>query len=212
MRYVCWRMLTYADVPQERLGDQTPDHQSIWRRRPHTGQRRSDLCQYLYFCTSKASKQRTWGRRPQKGQRRSDFCKHSPSAECSSAISVSICTFVLVKQVNWAISASTRPALGVPRSDLCQYLYFCTSKASKLSTWVCLQQHVSMPVKHIYIYTYIYIYIYIYIYVYTHTHTYIYICLGVPPAANSTASGVSICTFVLVKQVNWSPGRASGSQ
>jgi hypothetical protein len=37
---------------------------------------------------------------------------------------VSICTFVLVKQVNWVpVGPQTR-----------QYLYFCTSKASKLST------------------------------------------------------------------------------
>jgi hypothetical protein len=36
---------------------------------------------------------------------------------------VSICTFVLVKQVNWVSSCAPRRA-----SQVCQYLYFCTSK------------------------------------------------------------------------------------
>jgi hypothetical protein len=41
---------------------------------------------------------------------------------------VSICTFVLVKQVN-RVSAYM-----APQRHRCQYLYFCTSKASKLIT------------------------------------------------------------------------------
>jgi hypothetical protein len=43
---------------------------------------------------------------------------------------VSICTFVLVKQVNSA--PTSIPTLSLPRR--CQYLYFCTGKASKLSS------------------------------------------------------------------------------
>ena len=50
---------------------------------------------------------------------------------------VSICTFVLVKQVNLVASAPRRwrCARGMTRSSsrVRQYLYFCTSKASKLS-------------------------------------------------------------------------------
>ncbi len=75
----------------------------------------------------------------------------SPQVRSSSG--VSICTFVLVKQVTWV--PSTRPRVGKlmrcfqhfhsmrcfstnawmpPQLLRCQYLYFCTSKASNLST------------------------------------------------------------------------------
>jgi hypothetical protein len=68
-------------------------------------------CQCLYFCTSKASKLSI----------STGFRK-----DCSSS-GVSACTFVLVKQViDWFPKK-----LQLLR---CQCLYFCTSKASKLST------------------------------------------------------------------------------
>ncbi len=124
-------------------------------------------CQYLYFCTSKASKLSTFGR--SKRTRFWDvvysiptnFCTSKATTFCTSkasklstvvrstrtrccggvgrdklsllALLVLATTFVLVKQVNSRCG-------GVASSDAFsktwnKYLYFCTSEASKLSTF-----------------------------------------------------------------------------
>ncbi len=49
-----------------------------------------------------------------------------------SSSGVSICTFVLLKQVKWVPGCALLTSL----FSRCQYLYFCTSKASKVSTWL----------------------------------------------------------------------------
>ncbi len=69
------------------------------------------LCQYLYFCTSKASKVRDRHQTPL-------------SLQC-----VSIWTSVPLKQVKSEYGHQTPLS---PLPQLCQYLYFCTSKASKV--------------------------------------------------------------------------------
>jgi hypothetical protein len=86
------------------------------------------------FCTSKVSKACMAAVRrgcaPEDGR-----------AEClGQLVGVSICTFVLVKQVNWWCVVGVRRRARGQRflahlQLLRQYLYFCTSKASKLSTW-----------------------------------------------------------------------------
>ena len=56
--------------------------------------------------------------------------------------SVSICTFVPVKQISGGGASMSRPLIfastvartGSGSVSICQHLYFCTSKASKLST------------------------------------------------------------------------------
>ena len=54
-----------------------------------------------------------------------------------SAIGVSICTFVLVKQVNWVVKAKYLWGFHTcTQRNWRQYFYFCTSKASKLSSKV----------------------------------------------------------------------------
>ena len=87
---------------------------------------------------------------------------------------VSICTFVLVKQVNTS-----------PARLLRQYLYFCTSKASKLSTCVTASSGVTSGETRTYIYIYMYvcmyvcmyIYLYVYICIYMYIYIHIYICI-----------------------------------
>ena len=90
------------------------------------GRRQRQLrCQYLYFCTSNASKMNTCPLARNQGARYA-----SNAALVSERLCVSICTFVLVKQANWERGRRQgRAALLVMR----QYVYCCTSsKASKL--------------------------------------------------------------------------------
>ncbi len=88
--------------------------------------------QYLHFCTSKASS-------------RSAVCSSPPPHQHRCGLlpwQVSICTFVLVRQVNWSVliyiyiyntNLMRISSLGAKPPLFClrQYLYFCTSKASK---------------------------------------------------------------------------------
>jgi hypothetical protein len=71
-------------------------------------------CEYVYFCTSKASKLSTRRRRPplQRGKK-----NRVPGAAAP---------------LSCPASSHTRPGKQRLR---CQYLYSCTSKASKVSTW-----------------------------------------------------------------------------
>jgi len=98
----------------------------IWRRAARALIAPAQLlrCQYLYWCTGKASKLST-----------NTCCR----AHCCSS-GVSICTGVLVKQVNWAPDAALTGATGDAVHTILlpayssQYSYFCTSKARKLGT------------------------------------------------------------------------------
>jgi hypothetical protein len=58
---------------------------------------------------------------------------------------VSICTFVLVKQVNWVPVPLTLLAHFLGVRDICQYLYFSTSRPSKLRTWIYAKFGASLP-------------------------------------------------------------------
>ena len=58
---------------------------------------------------------------------------------------VSICTFVLVKQVNWVPVPLTLLAHFLDVRDICQYLYFFTSRPSKLRTWIYAKFGASLP-------------------------------------------------------------------
>ena len=112
-------------------------------------------CQYLYFGTCKASKLDTcvggWRRRDARDalRRSTEHQVTSSGQQVYVASGVSICTLVLVKQVNFTPGdgathathrrgvaraqqrpASIRPA--APSASVFVLLYFCTSKASTL--------------------------------------------------------------------------------
>jgi hypothetical protein len=87
----------------------------------------------------------------------------------------------------------------------CQYVYFCTGKASKLSsklsstfagascplhTHIYMYVYVYIYIRIYYVYTYIYIYTYIYTYICIYIHIYIYIYIG-KASKVSTFLGVS---------------------
>jgi hypothetical protein len=60
-----------------------------------------------------------------------------------------ICPFVPVKQVNWVPSCTVRTtSWHLGQCHLCQYMYFCTSKSSQLSSaYVNIHQHTSAYVS-----------------------------------------------------------------
>ena len=109
--------------------------------RPDVGAQ-CQFLQFLYVCTSKASKLSTACHHPQ-----AHFWMDRVTLEalrCASG--VTICTFVLVFVINFYSCSSIctfvhfwmdRVALQALQSLRCQYLYFCTSKAS---TFVVVKQ------------------------------------------------------------------------
>ncbi len=118
----------------------------------------TERCQYLYFCTSKASKLRS--------QRHCLALPHSSSG-------VSIGTFVLIKQVTELRYCQRHRCRSLARS--CQYVYFWTSKARSCQyLYFCTRRCRSAGPPR---------------------------CQRHRRAMARSSSGVSICTFVRVKQV-----------
>jgi hypothetical protein len=93
--------------------------------------------QYLYLCTSKASKLSTCQcRRGTRSRvRRQGRRGLGRATAAAGACSVSICTCVPVKQVNGVAGSRDSCSRRLQR----HYLYLCTSKASKLSSWFARQ-------------------------------------------------------------------------
>jgi hypothetical protein len=143
-------------------------------------------CQYLYFCTSKASKLRT-----SQGAQSHKLC-------LAAQASVSIRTFVLVKPVK---QANLRTSQRLQSHELClcalqatcQYSYFCTSKACapvsvrKAMNYARALFRRRVPDR-------------------LQQHQRILRDLEPVEQPLRSASAVSICTFVLVKQVTVSNG------
>ena len=85
---------------------------------------------------SRRARDRAYTPRSLPQRARAAAAQTSPRAAKRSRVisSVSFCTFVLVKQVNWGGIPHTRRALRAP-SLLSVSLYFCTSKASKVERY-----------------------------------------------------------------------------
>ncbi len=91
-------------------------------------------CQYLYVCVSKANKLSS-GSHPGAGE----------LAPCISSSGVSICTFVLVKQVNCAViqAPANRPPAAPQVSVPLQRLLRCQCFRQHTSAYVSIRQHTS---------------------------------------------------------------------
>ena len=92
--------------------------------------------QYLYFCTSKASKLRSKLSTPRQ-KRHWEWCwgavQRLPASACSAA--VSICTIVPVKQVNWVSEMFRR--MPTPACSVFVFFYQKRSKVNTCQTSAC---------------------------------------------------------------------------
>ena len=106
------------------------------------------------------------------------------SLQCES-VQVSICTFVLVMQVNWVRTQPSSTVLPCVRT--CSYILY------------------------YYIYVYIHIHIYIYSYIHTYINIYMYIYIRAYRAKMQCASFqvLRFLTFLLHKYTHWRSVRAS---
>ena len=107
-----------------------------------------------------------------------------------------------------------------------------TSTAAPIYIYICIYTYIYIAYKIIYIYIHIYTYIFIHmcvcvcvcvcVCIYVHSirqrmlrlytqHTLAYASSSFPPRLRQYSMWVSICTYVLVKQVNWVPDTSSAS-